>query len=160
MARIISRKRRLLDDEFGLEDIEESPEQTVMDLIKSWTEYSNVPLPKDNTSLLGIGNALPPLPRFTDILQVIFAGERWSKSGIRAWMKMNGYKDKSLKFDGQFWRATCNDHKAFANGSFSTFSVSREIKIIIGKRREGKRGPIAGNKKGRRVIQSTHRPQG
>ena len=157
LARIIDRKRRLLDEEFGLEDIQDSTEQTVMDLIRSWSEYADAPVSKDSTSLLGLGQALPPLPKAVTVLQILFAGERWNRNSVRAWAKMNGYKYKNVKFDGRLWRITCNDHKEFSKGSFSTFSISKEIKIIVGKRRAKKRGPVVGNKKGRRVINHKRR---
>jgi hypothetical protein len=102
--------------------------------------------------MLGLGNALPPLPKASSVLQILFAGERWNKSSVKAWAKMNGYKYKHVKFDGRLWRITCNQHKNFQKGAFSTFSVSKEIKIVVGKKREQKRGPKVGNRKGRRLI--------
>jgi SNF2 family DNA or RNA helicase len=152
LARIILRKRRLMDEKFGLENIQDSTESTVMDLIRSWSEYSDAPMPKGSGSLLGLGNALPPLPRLTDTLQILFAGQRWNKPAVKAWMKMNGYKYKILKYDGKIWRATCNEHKVFMKGKFTTFSVSKEIKIVIGQRRKKKRGPKASNRGGKRII--------
>jgi hypothetical protein len=141
-----------LDQEFGLEDISDSPESTVLDLIRSWSEFSDAPTSKDSVSMLGLGNALPPLPKASSVLQILFAGERWNKSSVKAWAKMNGYKYKHVKFDGRLWRITCNQHKNFQKGAFSTFSVSKEIKIVVGKKREQKRGPKVGNRKGRRLI--------
>ena len=145
LARIIERKRRLMDEEFGLEDIEDSPESTVMDLIRSWSEYSDAPVSKE-TTLLGIGKALPPLPKHKDILQILFGGSRWNKKAVRAWAKMNGYKLFRTEYDGNLWRAHCHRHKEFKHGEFYTYSVSREIKIILGKRRKKKRGPPKGRR--------------
>lgn len=145
LARIIERKRKLMDEEFGLEDIEDSPESTVVDLIRSWSEYSDAPVSQE-TSLLGLGKALPPLPKYKDILQILFGGSRWNKTAVKAWAKMNGYKLFRTEHDGNLWRAHCHKHKEFKQGEFYTYSVSREIKIILGKRRKKKRGPPKGRR--------------
>ena len=152
LARIIQRKRRLMDNEFGLENIQDSPESTVLDLIRSWSEFADAPASKDSVSMLGLGNALPPLPKASTVLQILFAGERWNRSSVKAWAKMNGYKHKHVKYDGRLWRITCNQHKNFQKGKFGTFSVSKEIKIVVGQKRQQKRGPKVGNRKGRRIL--------
>jgi hypothetical protein len=47
---------------------------------------------------------------------------------------MNGYIIKAIKNDGPITRATIRHAKEFKQGSFSTFSVSKEIRIVVGER--------------------------
>ena len=46
---------------------------------------------------------------------------------------MNAYILKRIKFDGRVHRATVRAPTDFVKGSFKTFSISKEIKIIVGK---------------------------
>ena len=140
IARIIGTKRRLMDEAIGLEDIRDTPEDTVKQIIQTWSETCQVPLRGDITQL-GLGKPLPPLPKKGDVAQIFFAGERWNKSSVRAWAEMNGYKAIKIHFDSRFWRLRINTQKTFVPQSFRTYSVSTEIKIIVGVRAKRKSGP-------------------
>lgn len=134
LSRIIERKRRLMDEQFGLENIEDTPESTVMDLIRSWSQNADAPT-EEGTTLLGLGRALPALPKVSSTCQILFGGERWNKAGVKAWAKMNGYPYKKIEFDGRLWRIHCNKAQNFRQGTFSTYPVSREIRIIVAERK-------------------------
>ena len=140
ISRIIHNKRRLIDDAIGLEDIRDTPEAAVKQIIETWSETCEVPMRGDITQL-GLGKPLPPLPKARDVSQIFFAGERWNKSSVRAWAEMNGYKASKIRFDSVFWRISIHSQRLFVPQSFRTYSVSKEIKIIVGVRAKKKSGP-------------------
>jgi SWI/SNF-related matrix-associated actin-dependent regulator 1 of chromatin subfamily A len=134
IARVIDRKRALMDKHIGLEDIELTPEETVLDMINNWSRNANAPYSNDKITLLGIAKSLPPLPSPKRTLQIVFAGTRWNKSSIKAWADMNGYLVRRVQKDGPIKKAIVRSPTDFKKGSFSTYSVSKEIRIIIGTR--------------------------
>ena len=154
IARIIDRKRALMDQHIGLEDIEATPEETVLSIINSWSRNAEAPYHEGKVTSLGLGKALPPLPRPNKTLQIVFAGPRWNKNSIKSWGDMNGYLIKSVKDEGPIKRATIRHAKEFKKGSFSTFSVSKEIRIVVGiraKKPKRKKGRIYKTQKRRRA---------
>jgi len=134
IARIIDRKRALMDQHIGLEDIEATPEETVLSIINSWSKNAEAPYHEGSVTGLGTGKSLPPLPRPNKTLQIIFAGQRWNKNSIKSWGEMNGYIIKSVRREGPIKRAIIRHAKEFKKQSFSTFSVSKEIRIVVGER--------------------------
>jgi SWI/SNF-related matrix-associated actin-dependent regulator of chromatin subfamily A-like protein 1 len=134
IARIIDRKRALMDKHIGLEDIEATPEETVLSIIQSWSRNAEAPYHDGSVTGLGLGKSLPALPRPNKTLQIIFAGNRWNRNSIKSWGDMNGYLIKSVKDEGPIKRATIRHAKEFKKGSFTTFSVSKEIRIVVGVR--------------------------
>ena len=149
IERIVQRKRLIADEHIGIEDIEDTPEETVMDIIKSWSVNAEAPVVEGHT-MLGIARSLPPLPAPPQTCQIVFAGNRWNKASIKAWAGMNGYILRNLKFSGPLCRATVRSPTEFVPQSFRTFSVSKEIKIITGTRRKKRRGPKPGQRRSAR----------
>ena len=141
IARIIERKRILTDEHIGTEDVTSAPEDVVMDLIRWWSSNAQAPPTKGTGSMLGIAKALPALPSPQNACQIIFGGKRWTPASIKAWAGMNAYILKKIRFDGRVHRATIRPPTDFIKGSFKTFSISKEIKIIVGKRVKQRRGP-------------------
>lgn len=138
--RIIETKRRMIDNEIGLEDIKDTPEETVSLIIKSWSETCELNL-KGDVSTLGLSQPLSPLPKPSSVSKIYFAGKRWNKASIKAWSEMNGYKPKGIEHDSRMWLVNVSHPKNFVHGSFRTFSVSKEIKIVQGVRKKKKPGP-------------------
>ena len=144
ISAIIERKRRMVRDAIGIEDIESSPEEAVLDLIASWSKHVQAPM-EDGNAMLGLVRALPPLPSPAETHMIVFKGKRWNKAAVKAWAKMNAYHINSIRFDGRVHRAVNHPPSLFLNGSFTTFNISKEIQIIRGKRRKK-----AGTRKKRR----------
>ena len=146
IVRVIERKRRLIHKHIGLEDIEDTPEKTVLAMINSWSATADAPLCTTVTSL-GIAKSLPPLPSPNKTLQVLFSGPRWNKASVKAWAHMNGYILRRIKHDGRCFRGTVRSPTDFKKGSFQTYPVSKEIKIVIGTRLDKKRGRPKGRRR-------------
>jgi SNF2 family DNA or RNA helicase len=134
IASIIERKRRMIRDAIGIEDIEVSPEKTVLELIASWSTHVEAPV-HNGDAMLGLVRALPPLPSPKDTHMIVFKGPRWNKAAVKSWAKMNAYHILSVRFDGRVHRALNHPPSAFLSGSFDAFNISKEIQIIKGKRR-------------------------
>ena len=132
IAAIIARKRRLVEEAIGSEDIAETPEKNVMDLMANWSKQVSAPVYKDGDSLLGLGKALPPMPLQSESYQVLFKGKRWSKRAVVQWAKMNGYSLRKVEQLTNGYRATVNSPLSFVAGTFKSFKVSGEISIIKG----------------------------
>jgi SNF2 family DNA or RNA helicase len=135
ISAIIERKRRMIHDAIGIEDIESNPEEVVLDLIASWSKHVQAPMENGN-AMLGLVRALPPLPSPTETHMVIFKGKRWNKAAVKAWARMNAYHIEHIRFDGRVHRAINHPPSLFLSGSFTAFNISKEIQIIRGKRRK------------------------
>ena len=144
ICRIIARKRSIMAQAVGIEHVEDTPEESVMELINTWSH--NARLKFEGGSLLGVSRALPALPLPRNTCQIIFVGKRWNPSSIKAWATMNGYIIKSIKNDGKASRTIVHSPTQFVQGSFKTFPISREIKMIIGTRIKQRRGPRPGQR--------------
>ena len=135
MAQVIERKRRVIREAIGSEDIAETPEKTVISIINSWSEHANAKVYKGD-AMLGLVRSLPPLPKPKNTYQVIFKGPRWNKAAVKAWGKMNNYNFHSVVFDGRVWRGLVHQASLFMDGKYKIFAVSKDIKILLGKRRK------------------------
>ena len=151
IARIIERKRRLTHRHVGLEQIDDTPESTVLEMIRRWSQNAEAPVAETHT-MLGLTKALPPLPAPADTCQIIFAGSRWTRASVKAWAEMNAYIIKSIKFDGTALRTNVRPPTDFMAQSFRTFPISKEIKIIVGTRIKKRRGPKRGRRRRRRIL--------
>ena len=135
IASIIARKRRIVDEAIGTEDIGETPENNVMELMAYWSKQVSAPVYRDGDSLLGLGKSLPPMPLQRESYQVIFKGKRWSRKSVSEWAKMNGYSLKKVEQITGGYRGTLNSPLSFVSGQFTSFKVSSDISIIKGKPR-------------------------
>ena len=143
IAAIIARKRRIVEQAIGTEDIAETPENNVMQLMADWSKQVSAPVYKDGDSLLGLGRALPPMPLQSESYQVVFKTKEWTRKKVGQWAKMNGYSLRKIEQLAVGYRATINPQSAFVAGKFKSFKVSAAISIIKGeprrKRGRGKR---------------------
>jgi SNF2 family DNA or RNA helicase len=135
VAQVIERKRKVIREAIGSEEVVETPEKTVMSIINSWSEHANAKVYKGD-AMLGLVRSLPPLPKPKNTHQVIFKGKRWNKASVKAWGKMNNYNFRSVAFDGRVWRGVVHQASLFMDGKYTSFPVSKDIKILLGKRRK------------------------
>jgi SNF2 family DNA or RNA helicase len=135
IAQIIDRKRALISRHIRTEEVDESPEDSVMEMIAEWSKQARAPL-VNGDAMLGLVKALPPLPQSKFLHMAIFKGPRWTETRVKGWAKMNGYRLQTIKFDGKGFRCVSNRMTLFVAGTFSTFRISNEITLIVGKRRK------------------------
>ena len=129
---IIRRKRRIVRDAIGSEDIAETPEKAVVEMMADWSKQVSAPVAGNGDSYLGLVKRLPPMPKPNEACQVVFKGKRWDRELVECWGRMNGYHIKKLSREANGWRAHINPSTTFNPGSFTTFKVSNEIKIVKG----------------------------
>lgn len=127
---IVQGKRRLIRTAIGSADIAETPKGNVLSLLKEWSDFTS---PNRKVSI-SEGDQLPPLPKLKSVQSIVFYGERWNSKSAFLWCKMNGYpvyKKEELK--GRL-RLYCNPVAYFNEGEFSTTQITKDIRLIIGKR--------------------------
>jgi len=134
IAEIIERKRRIIDNAIGSEEISNTEERTVLELVSRWSEEVNAPTHKGDP-MLGLVSSLPPLPKPKEVQAIIFIGTRWNAPSVRAWCKMNKYIDVQVrKKNGKKIEATLRSPSLFRQGSLKTVKVSKSIYILTGHR--------------------------
>ena len=129
---IIRRKRRIIRDAIGNEEITETAEKAVIELMADWSAQVSAPVAANRDSYLGLTKRLPPMPKSNEVCQVVFKGTRWSRDLIACWGRMNGYALRKLTRETNAFRGLVNPATAFNPGTFTSFKVSTEIKIIRG----------------------------
>jgi SNF2 family DNA or RNA helicase len=156
IASIIARKRRIVSDAIGTEEIRESSEINVLELMANWSKQVSAPVYADGDSLLGLSKPLPPMPLQRDSYQALFKGKQWTPRKVREWAKMNGYSLRKIEQTAKGYRATLNSQTAFVAGRFKAFKVSGQITLITGtsrhkkaRRQRRKRGFLPGLSKRR-----------
>lgn len=130
---IVRRKRTIIDENIGLEDIEETDESTVQKLILDWSNFvkgSEV----QPVAPLGLGQSLPPLPGPKDTHGVVFKGSRWKVDTAKAWCKMNGYEVSKIEVLQDRFKCITRPSDLFKKGTFLTHMIANDIKIITGQR--------------------------
>jgi len=132
---IIRRKRRMIAAHIGSEKIEESPEENVLALITDWSKQASAEIHKGDP-MLGLVKSLPALPKPSDTHLVVFKGGKANLETIKNWSKMNGYTLKSTKKTGKKYKCLVNPVTIFRANSFTTFHISKEIVMVVGKRRK------------------------
>lgn len=134
IADIIERKRRIIANAIGSEDIENTEESAVLELVSNWSEQVNAPT-HNGDPMLGLVRSLPPLPKPKEVQALIFLGSRWNEASVKAWCKMNKYTTQSIrKKTGKKIEATLRSPSMFRQGSLKTVKVSQQIYILTGQR--------------------------
>jgi SNF2 family DNA or RNA helicase len=128
---IVRTKRKVVRSAIGSADVEETEEKNVEAMIRTWNKAVKV---RGKVRDLGRGRAMPPLPKPRHTHAVVFYGDRWDERSAKAWCKMNGYAPRKLsRMKGRF-KYVQQPLGLFVPNRFETFSVCRDIKIIIGQR--------------------------
>ena len=133
IAEIISRKRRIIANTIGSEEIEDKAESTVLELISSWTSQVGGTV-HEGDPMLGVVKSLPPLPKAKTVQAIIFKGKRWNEASAKAWCKMNKYPIIRVVKTAKGYEASLRKASAFRPQSLKVQSVSPQIKILVGDR--------------------------
>jgi SNF2 family DNA or RNA helicase len=129
---IVRGKRFIIRTAIGSAKTAETPTNNVVDLLRSWGEHTRTE--KGAVSTLGTGDPLPALPSPTDTHAIVFSGDRWQPLSALRWCRMNGYDPAArVDLEGKF-RLVNHPALVFKPQSFSVFSVSKDIRIIVGSR--------------------------
>lgn len=128
---IVKEKRKVVKKAIGSRDIAETPLGTVFALLRDWEKHA---LPRVKPRKLGLGEPLPPLPSPSITHGVVFAKTRWTRNGARAWCRMHGYDIETIRDLGDRWKLIVHPAVVFQSKSFGLDRISRDIKVITGKR--------------------------
>lgn len=130
---VIGRKRRLIAQTVGAWQTDEKDEDAVMEMLEKWNSTVASPFAGQESDL-GIGKALPPLPKRRDVCMLVFKGSRWNKASAQAWAKMHAYPIRKVTVLTDSIKVECEPPAAFANGTFAAVPISTEIKAVQGVR--------------------------
>jgi SNF2 family DNA or RNA helicase len=128
---IVRTKRKVVREAIGSADVAETEERNVEALIKMWNRAVEV---RGEVSDLGRGKPLEPLPKPRHTHAIVFAGKRWNERTAKAWCKMNGYAPRKLRKFRDRFKYEQQPVDLFVQNQFHTFSVCRDVKIIVGRR--------------------------
>ena len=127
---IVQGKRRLIRTAIGSADIADTPKGNVLSLLNQWSDFTS---PNRKVSI-NEGDQLPPLPKLKSVQSVVFYGDRWNAKSSFLWCKMNGYTTyKKEELKGRL-RLHCNPVAYFSEGEFFTTQITKDIRVIMGKR--------------------------
>jgi SNF2 family DNA or RNA helicase len=129
---IVKSKRQIVRTAIGSASTEETPTANVAAMLKSWAEYTETDL--GPPTALGLGEALPALPKPKDTHGIVFYGERWQPISALRWCRMNGYQPTTKSHLEGRLKIVCHPANVFQDQKFDQFLVSRDIRIITGKR--------------------------
>ena len=128
---IINSKRALIRSALRSEDTAETDEHNALHLVRSWSHFI---APKSETTQLGLGEPLPPLPAPPTTHAIVFHGDRWNARSAARWCRMNGYMiGRRVELDGRL-KLVVHPEEVFQKGSFASFRVCKDIRILTGKR--------------------------
>jgi len=132
ISAIIDRKRRIVRQAIGSENIADTPETTVASMLSEWSTHAGAPMM--DTTELGITDPLPPLPRDRDVYVIRFKEARWQPESALRWCKMMGYRPtRSTPTLGGF-EFHVRPATDFVPGDFTLFRVAQDIAIYVGRR--------------------------
>jgi hypothetical protein len=130
---IVRSKRQIVRTAIGGADTEETSTGNVVALLHAWGEHVGDKT-KPPIRPLGLGDPLPPLPSPSDTHAVVFSERRWSRRAALQWCRMHGYRPtKRVDMKDRF-KFVMHPAPVFEKTNFSRFVVSKDIKIITGKR--------------------------
>lgn len=130
---IVRTKRQVIRAAIGARETAETPLGNVSSLLRSWAERVQGEQHGPPTAL-GFGKPLPPLPRVGSTHGVIFSGERWTPTTAARWCRMFGYPVRcKVDLDDRF-KLVVLPSLMFKRGEFKSFTVCKDIKIILGRR--------------------------
>ena len=129
---IVRAKRQLIAQTIGDEVIGESDARTVTEMIRAWSERSNVERPE--YSDLGVAPPMPALPAPPETHAVVFSAQRWTKEGASRWCRMNGYYADRIIETGSILKLRVHPANVFRDQKFSLVRVAKDIQVIVGSR--------------------------
>jgi SNF2 family DNA or RNA helicase len=136
LAEIIDTKRKVVDETIGSTSIEESDEATVVELIAAWHENAARPhQPTAESTDLGLGKPLPPMPSPNECYQLTFKTTRWTKASAKAWAAMHGFRPTAVHLVDDTVRVSVLPLDRFVPGKFHKVAVSADISATLGVRR-------------------------
>lgn len=129
---IVETKRRLMRRKIGAKIVARAESSEASALITQWGKA----LKGDAgpTTKLGLGKMPPALPKIHSVYSIIFKGGRWDGKRARMWTKMFHYPRLKTEVTPQGVKVTCAKPSDFLPGTFRSVVVSKDIKILIGKR--------------------------
>lgn len=130
---IVRRKRSIVEDEIGIEDIAETDERVIEELLTTWQSFVTPSLKVQNSNL-GLGPGLEPLPSPKVTHGIVFSGNRWNFVSAKIWCRMNGYFVHKVEILQNRFKVIIHPSNYFKKGSFSILDVSSDIKVITGDR--------------------------
>lgn len=132
LEEIVASKRQLVRSAIGSPDIAQTPESTVLDMIKAWSRHAEPQ--KKLPSRLGLGEPLPPLPSPADVHTLTFVGERWTEEGAKRWCKMMGYFSVNvMREEGQVVVTNHPSHFFYPMG-MTRIDIAKDIWARVGRR--------------------------
>lgn len=128
---IVQSKRQIVRSAIGAPETAETTTGNVGALLKSWGEH--VSEAREVVSL-GLGDPLPPLPRPRDTHGLVFGTDRWTPLAALRWCRMHGYRpERRVNMDDRF-KLVVHPADVFEASKFKVFPVSKDIKVITGKK--------------------------
>ncbi len=129
---IVKTKRHIIREAIGAFATAETSTGNVEAIVSLWDKHTSK---NRKIQPLGHGDVLPPLPLPRDTYAIVFSGKRWKPKSALVWCKMNGYEPKK-RFDmgDEKVKLIVQPPELFTKGSFSSFEVCSDIKILKGKR--------------------------
>jgi len=128
---IVRGKRRVIREAIGSSPVLDTEADNVTDLLRAWAKHAS---PEGAQVDAALSKPLPPLPQPRTVHAVVFYGQRWKPTSARNWCRMNGYEAKRREDRAGRLKLLCTPAFLFHSGGFEVFQVSRDIRIITGKR--------------------------
>lgn len=129
---IVKQKRAVVRTAIGAPEIMETASDNAEALIRAWGKH----VVTDDREILdlGHGDPLPPLPKPSETHAVVFYGDRWVGASALLWCRMNAYlASKKIDYVDRF-KMVVHPVEVFHKNSFKVHMVSKDIRIIHGKR--------------------------
>lgn len=132
---IVRTKRVIIRKAIGGEDVRETSESNVSSLLKEWGRSVYT----EGRTIMPLGQGtLDPLPSPRDTQGVIFDGKRWTLARAKNWCRMHGYRMGRVTILSKKFKIQVHPTSVFRDGSFSVVSVTRSIKLVVGRRKGGR----------------------
>lgn len=130
---IVRSKRMLIRNTLRAENTAEDDLSNVKAMLARWSDFV-VHGGKRQTSRLGLGDPMPPLPSPSRSHAVIFTGPRWKKGSAAAWCKMHGYLPESAVAMDERLKLVVHPLQVFRQRKFEVVRICEDVKVIVGVR--------------------------
>ena len=136
ITQIITAKRQLIKQQIGAALIAEQDEDTALALIDQWGAKTTSVFAGQETDL-GLGDGLPPIPPPALVCSLVFKADKYSAKAALAWATLHGYPVKRAgTASGGGVQLHIHDPNVFVAGKFKTVLISKEIKAVVGIRKD------------------------
>jgi hypothetical protein len=123
----------IIRDTLRAENTAEDDLGNVKAMLARWSDFV-VHGGKRQTSRLGLGEPMPPLPSPSCSHAVIFTGPRWKKGSAAAWCKMHGYLPQSAVTMDERLKLVVHPLQVFRQRKFKVVRICEDVKVIVGVR--------------------------